>query len=84
MLIASAEVVAAQEASMLSAMRAFNRPVAMRWRRVIAIARWGARIRLWRAAFTEVWLRPGGLGERALSERFEENKRVLTHHIVSH
>lgn len=55
---------------------AFNRPVARRWRKVIAVLRWGAKIRLWRAAFTEVWLRPGGVGERALAKRFNENKRV--------
>ena len=66
------------------AMHAFNRDVARRWRKVIAVLRWGAKIRLWRAAFTEVWLRPGGLGERALSKRFDENKRVLTHQVVSH
>ncbi len=60
------------------AMHAFNRPVARRWRRAIAAVRWGARIRLWRAAFTEVWLRPGGVGEQALAARFNEHKVVLT------
>lgn len=61
-----------------AAMSAFNRPVAQRWRKAIGVARWGARIRLWRAAFTEVWLRPGGVGEQALSKQFDENKKALS------
>ena len=61
------------------AMSAFNRPVAQRWRKAIAVVRWGARIRLWRAAFTEVWLRPGGVGEKALAKLFDHNKTVLAH-----
>lgn len=61
-----------------AAMSAFNRPVAQRWRKAIGVVRWGARIRLWRAAFTEVWLRPGGVGEQALSKQFDENKKALS------
>lgn len=61
-----------------AAMSAFNRPVAQRWRRVVGVVRWGARIRLWRAAFTEVWLRPGGVGENELSKRFDDNKKALS------
>ena len=51
---------------------AWKRPVARRWRRALAMARWKWRIAKWRAAFNEVWLRPGGEGERMLAKRFTE------------
>ena len=54
-----------------SAAAAYDRPVARRWRRALFMARWAARLRMWRAAFTEVWLRPGGVGEKQLAKRFE-------------
>jgi len=54
-----------------SAAVAYDRPVARRWRRALFMARWAARLRKWRAAFTEVWLRPGGVGEQQLAKRFE-------------
>lgn len=50
---------------------AYDRPVARRWRRALFMARWAARLRMWRAAFTEVWLQPGGVGEQQLAKRFK-------------
>jgi hypothetical protein len=55
-----------------SAAVAYDRPVARRWRRALVMARWEARLRKWRAAFNEAWLRPGGVGERQLAKRFED------------
>ena len=55
------------------ALRAYDRPVARRWRHAIAIVRWEARLRKWRVPFVEAWLRPGGVGECALAKRFAEN-----------
>ena len=59
---------------------AWKRPVARRWRRALAMARWKWRIAKWRAVFTEVWLRPGGEGERMLAKRFTEYAN--THKLV--
>ena len=58
---------------------AYDRPVARRWRRALFMVRWKCRLRKWRAAFTEVWLRPGGVGERRLAEHFENYARPHTH-----
>ena len=54
-----------------SAVVAYDRPVARRWRRALFMTRWAVRLPKWRAAFTEAWLRPGGVGERQLAQRFE-------------
>ena len=55
------------------ALRAYDRPVARRWRHAIAIVRWEARLRKWRVPFVEAWLRPGGAGECAMAKRFAKN-----------
>ena len=59
------------------ALVAYDRPVARRWRRAISVVRWVARLRKWRAAFLEAWLRPGGAGECAMSKRFAKNAAWL-------
>lgn len=58
------------------ALAAYERPVARRWRRAIAIVRWEARLRKWRVSFVEAWLRPGGSGARSLAKRFAEHASV--------
>ena len=55
------------------AFAAYDRPVARRWRRAIAMVRWEARLRKWRVPFVEAWLRPGGSGECAMAKRFAKN-----------
>ena len=55
------------------ATNAYDRPVARRWRRALFMARWAVRLPKWRAAFTEAWLRPGGVGEQQLARRFGEH-----------
>ena len=61
------------------ALAAYERPVARRWRRAIAIVRWEARLRKWRVPFVEAWLRPGGSGARSLAKRFAEHASVHHH-----
>ena len=61
------------------AIAAYIRPVAQRWRRALAMTRWRCRLAKWRTAFNEVWLRPGGVGERRLAENFENYARPHTH-----
>ena len=60
---------------------AYDRPVARRWRRVLFMGRWKCRLAKWRAAFTEVWLRPGGEGERQLAKRFRINAHLLARRV---
>ena len=60
------------------ATNAYDRPVARRWRRALFMVRWAVRLPKWRAAFTEAWLRPGGVGEQQLAQRF--GKHAASHH----
>ena len=58
---------------------AYERPVARRWRRALFMVRWKCRLAKWRAAFTEAWLRPGGVGEKQLATHFEDCARAIMH-----
>ena len=50
----------------------YERPVARRWRRALAYAKWSVRVRAWRVAFDEVYLRPGNAGAIRAEEHFRE------------
>jgi len=50
----------------------YARPVARRWRRALAYAKWFVRIRAWRMAFDEVYLKPGNAGALHAAEHFWE------------
>ena len=50
----------------------YARPVARRWRRALAYAKWFVRICTWRVAFDEVYLRPGNAGALRAEEHFRE------------
>lgn len=50
----------------------YERPVARRWRRALAFAKWTVRLRVWRMAFDEVYLAPGNAGALRAEEHFRE------------
>ena len=50
----------------------YARPVARRWRRALAYAKWSVRIRAWRMAFDEVYLAPGNDGALRAEQHFRE------------
>lgn len=50
----------------------YARPVAQRWRRALAYAKWWVRTRGWRVAFDEVYLAPGNVGALRAEEHFRE------------
>lgn len=58
---------------------AYERPVARHWRRALFMVLWKCRLAKWRAAFTEAWLRPGGVGEQQLATRFENYTHAHAH-----
>jgi hypothetical protein len=58
---------------------AYDRPVARHWRRALFMVFWKCRLAKWRAAFTEVWLRPGGVGEQQLATRFKNHAHAHVH-----
>lgn len=50
----------------------YERPVARRWRRALSYAKWWVRVRAWRMAFDEVYLRPGNAGAIRAEKHFQE------------
>jgi len=50
----------------------YERPVARRWRRALAYAKWWVRVRAWRVAFDEVYLKPGNAGALRAEQHFRE------------
>ena len=50
----------------------YDRPVARRWRRALAHAKWFVRVRAWRVAFDEVLYAPGSAGARRAATHFRE------------
>ena len=50
----------------------YERPVARRWRRALAYAKWSVRVRAWRVAFDEIYLAPGNAGALRAEEHFRE------------
>lgn len=50
----------------------YERPVARRWRRALAYAKWFVRVRAWRVAFDEEYLKPGNAGALRAEEHFRE------------
>ena len=54
------------------AVEIYERPVARRWRRALAYAKWSVRVRAWRVAFDEVYLRPGNSGALRAEAHFRQ------------
>lgn len=50
----------------------YARPVARRWRRAFAHAKWLVRVRAWRLAFDAVYLKPGNAGALRAEAHFRE------------
>ena len=50
----------------------YERPVARRWRRALAYARWFVRVRAWRMAFDEIYLKPGNAGALRAEAHFRQ------------
>jgi len=50
----------------------YDRPVARRWRRALAYAKWWVRVRAWRVAFDEEYLKPGNAGAVRAEAHFRE------------
>lgn len=50
----------------------YERPVARRWRRALAYAKWWVRVRAWRVAFDEEYLKPGNAGAIRAEKHFRE------------
>tara|TARA_B100000963_G_scaffold32534_1_gene24176 strand:- start:445 stop:984 length:540 start_codon:yes stop_codon:yes gene_type:complete len=50
----------------------YDRPVARRWRRALAHAKWSVRIHAWRVAFDEIYLQPGNAGALRAEAHFRQ------------
>lgn len=50
----------------------YARPVARRWRRALAYAKWFVRVRAWRVAFDQEYLKPGNAGALRTAEHFQK------------